>query len=251
MSLQGHQTKHDKRILRKQQRRQKQQSKPPILEVLRLREIQPKTENQQIFFEDYDDDQEFILLLGSAGTGKSFIAIYKALEEILQDTSKRKKLIIVRSAVQSRDQGFLPGNIKEKSSVYEDPYHQIFKQLFGRDVFNHLVGAGKLEFITTSFIRGMTFDDAVIVVDEIQNCGWTELLTITTRLGDNSRIVFCGDLRQNDLTRKDTDRSGLQKFIEIVRDMNAPLIEFTTDDIVRSKLVKRFLIATEKYEEMS
>ena len=210
----------------------------------------PLTENQREFFESYSAGDYFIMLTGSAGTGKSFIACYKAIEDVFAKTSSFHRVVIVRSAVQSRDVGFTPGSLEDKMSLYEQPYMQIFHTLFGRrNAYELLKEAGKIEFISTSFIRGMSYDDAIIVVDECQNMNWEELSTIMTRVGYRSKIIFCGDYRQSDLYRKSGDKSGLDKFHKIAKTMSSfTNIEFTTDDIVRSSLVKDFLIAVDKYE---
>jgi len=215
-----------------------------------LKEFSPLTDNQKRFFDAYDRADYFIMLLGSAGTGKSFIACYKSIAEVFDKTSSFRRVVIVRSAVQSRDVGFTPGSVEEKMSLYEQPYMQIFHTLFNRrDAYEQLKESGKIEFISTSFIRGMSFDDSIIIVDECQNCNWEELSTIMTRVGFRSKIIFCGDYRQNDLYRKKGDHSGLLKFHEVAKLMPSyTSIEFTTDDIVRSSLVKDFLIAVEKYD---
>lgn len=220
------------------------------LRIDALNEIEPLTNNQKTFFESYDRGDYFIMLTGSAGTGKSFIAVTKALQEVLDKSSPFHKLVIVRSAVQSRDMGFTPGSVEEKMSLYEQPYIQICNTLFHRhDAYEILKEQRKIEFISTSFIRGMTFDDSIIVVDECQNMQWEELSTIMTRVGYQSKIIFCGDYKQTDLNRKSNDRSGLVKFHSVLKTMNSSTnIEFTTDDIVRSSLVKEFLIAVEDYE---
>ena len=215
-----------------------------------LRTFEPLTNNQRKFFDAYSAGDYFVMLLGSAGTGKSFIACYKAIEEVFDKTSSFRRVVIVRSAVQSRDVGFTPGSLDEKMSLYEQPYMQIFHTLFNRrDAYEQLKDAGKIEFISTSFIRGMSFDDSIIVVDECQNMNWEELSTIMTRVGYRSKIIFCGDYRQTDLYRKNADKSGLWKFHEVAKTMQSfTSVEFTTDDIVRSSLVKDFLIAVDKWE---
>jgi len=216
-----------------------------------LKIFEPLTENQRLFFQAYDKGHYFVMLTGSAGTGKSFIAMYKALHEVLEKEKSFNKIVIVRSAVQSRDMGFTPGSVEEKMSLYEQPYMQICSQFFGRrNAYEELKEQRKIEFISTSFIRGMSFDDAIIIVDECQNLNWEELSTIMTRVGYRSKIIFCGDYRQTDLYRKNSDKSGLVKFHNIAKTMNAfTNIEFTTDDIVRSSLVKDFLVAVDKYEK--
>ena len=218
-----------------------------------LKIFEPLTENQRMFFDAYSRGDYFIMLLGSAGTGKSFIACYKAIQEVFDKNSSFKRVVIVRSAVQSRDVGFTPGSLEEKMSLYEQPYMQIYHTLFNRrDAYEGLKDAGKIEFISTSFIRGMSFDDSIIIVDECQNMNWEELSTIMTRVGYRSKIIFCGDYRQTDLYRKNADKSGLWKFHEVAKTMPAfTSVEFTTDDIVRSSLVKDFLIAVDKFESQN
>lgn len=216
-----------------------------------LKAFDPLTENQKKFFDAYTRGDYFMMLLGSAGTGKSFIACYKAIQEVFDKNSSFRRVVIVRSAVQSRDIGFTPGSIEEKMSLYEQPYMQIFHTLFNRrDAYENLKESGKIEFISTSFIRGMSFDDSIIVVDECQNMNWEELSTIMTRVGYRSKIIFCGDYRQSDLYRKNADKSGLWKFHEVAKTMQSfTSVEFSTNDIVRSSLVKDFLIALDKWEE--
>ena len=215
-----------------------------------LKTFEPLTENQRKFFNAYDAGDYFIMLLGSAGTGKSFIASYKAIQEVFDKNSSFKRVVIVRSAVQSRDVGFTPGSLEEKLSLYEQPYMQIYHTLFNRrDAYEQLKDSGKIEFVSTSFIRGMSFDDSIIVVDECQNMNWEEMSTIMTRVGYRSKIIFCGDYRQTDLYRSNKDKSGLWKFHEIAKSMQSfTSVEFTTDDIVRSSIVKDFLIAVDKWE---
>ena len=215
-----------------------------------LKTFEPLTENQRKFFDAYERGDYFVMLLGSAGTGKSFIACYKAIQEVFDKNSSFRRVVIVRSAVQSRDVGFTPGSLEEKLSLYEQPYMQIYHTLFNRrDAYEQLKDSGKIEFVSTSFIRGMSFDDSIIVVDECQNMNWEEMSTIMTRVGYRSKIIFCGDYRQTDLYRSNKDKSGLWKFHEIAKSMQSfTSVEFTTDDIVRSSLVKDFLIAVDKWE---
>lgn len=224
---------------------------PSRVKPSELNAFDPLTENQKKFYEAYARGDYFLMLTGSAGTGKSFIACYKAIQEVYDKTSSFKRVVIVRSAVQSRDVGFTPGSLEEKMSLYEQPYMQIYHILFNRrDAYENLKEAGKIEFMSTSFIRGMSFDDSIIIVDECQNMNWEELSTIMTRVGYRSKIIFCGDYKQTDLYRKHGDKSGLWKFHEVAKTMQSfTSVEFTTDDIVRSSLVKDFLIAVEKYEK--
>lgn len=216
-----------------------------------LRTFEPLTENQRLFYDAYKRGDYFVALHGVAGSGKSFIALYKAIEEVLSRDNPFNKVIIVRSAVQSRDMGHLPGGVDDKMEIYELPYRQICATLFERkDAWDRLEEQHHIEFISTSFIRGCTWDNAIIIVDEMQNCTFEELSTCITRVGHMSKIIFCGDYRQNDLNKKKTDVSGIAKFLAISDLMQSHTrIEFGVDDIIRSSLVKDWVIATIKYED--
>lgn len=216
-----------------------------------LKTFDPLTDNQRKFFDLYKKQEYFVALHGVAGTGKTFIALYKALEEVLEKDNPFSKIIIVRSAVQSRDIGHLPGDIDEKMEIYRQPYVQICDTLFGRkDAYQRLEEQGHIEFISTSFIRGMSFDDAIIIVDEMQNLTFEEIDTVMTRVGYRSKIIWCGDYRQTDLNKRKNDVSGILKFLDIAMHMKAfSKIEFTIDDIVRSSLVKDYILAKTKFED--
>jgi len=231
-------------------------SKPTNRLRLRLDDMktfQPLTENQKIFFDAYKRQDYFIALHGVAGTGKTFSALYKAIEEVLDKSNPFEKIVVVRSAVQSREIGHLPGSVDEKMEIYQQPYRQICETLFGRkDAWDRLEEQGHIEFISTSFIRGMSFDDAIIIVDEMQNMTFEEIDTVMTRVGHRSKIIWCGDYRQTDLNKKKNDVSGLLKFFDIAYHMDAfTRIEFTPDDIVRSSLVKDYILAKLKFEDIS
>jgi predicted ribonuclease YlaK len=231
-------------------------SKPTNRLKLRLDDMktfQPLTENQNKFFQAYKQGDYFIALHGVAGTGKTFSALYKAIEEVLDRSNTFEKIIIVRSAVQSREIGHLPGSIDEKMEIYQQPYRQICETLFGRkDAWDRLEEQGHIEFISTSFIRGMSFDNAIIIVDEMQNMTFEEIDTVMTRVGNQSKIIWCGDYRQTDLNKKKNDVSGLLKFFDIAYHMGAfTRIEFTPDDIVRSSLVKDYILAKLKFEDLA
>jgi phosphate starvation-inducible protein PhoH len=213
---------------------------------LSLKVIKPKTYTQTQVFESFYENH--LLLQGSPGTGKSFISLYLALREILEfgHTSKFKKIILIRSAVQTRDIGFMPGTLSEKISYYELPYKDIVNDLCGRgDAYDVLKQKGVIEFMCTSFVRGLTLDDAIIIVDEAQNNTAHELDSVITRVGDNSKIIFCGDFYQSDL--KGTDKNGFKAFVEVIsRISGIERIEFTSADIVRSNFVKAYIIAREE-----
>jgi predicted ribonuclease YlaK len=229
----------------------KQSRKKPCLKSTNLAQVQPLTDNQRLFFDAYMQGDYFIALHGVAGTGKTFIAFYKALEQVLDKSSSFDKIIIVRSSVQSRDMGHLPGDVAEKMSIFSQPYVQICENLFGRrDAWKMLEEQGAVEFISTSFIRGMSFDDAIIIVDEMQNMTFEEIDTVMTRVGHQSKIIWCGDYRQTDLVKKKNDVSGINKFFDIAYHMSAfTKIEFTADDIVRSSLVKQYILAKLQHED--
>jgi phosphate starvation-inducible protein PhoH len=208
-----------------------------------LRNIKPLTVNQSRMFEAYKNGYN-IVAHGYAGTGKTFVALYLALQEVLSETSAFKRVVIIRSVVPSRDMGFLPGSPKQKAEVFERPYQEICDDIFGRgDGWNILKMKRLVEFETTSFLRGVTFKDSIVIVDECNNMNFGELDTTMTRLGDTSKIIFCGDYRQSDL-HKPHDKSGIIEFMNITRRINSfDHIEFEKSDIVRGGVVKSYIIA--------
>jgi len=207
-----------------------------------LRTISPLTLNQSSTFKAFEQGKH-LLLHGVAGTGKTYISLYLALNEVL-NKSRYKQIVIIRSVVPSRDMGFLPGTAKDKARVYEDPYKMICDDLFSRgDGYEILKTKRLVDFNTTSFLRGVTFNDAIIIVDECQNMIGQELDTVMTRVGNNCRIVFCGDFRQTDLAKHEEKR-GLLTFMNILDKMSCfEKIEFGKEDIVRSALVKSYIIS--------
>jgi len=206
----------------------------------------PITDNQRKTYEAYRANQH-LLLHGIAGTGKTFLSLYLALEEVLDPSSDYNDIFIVRSVVSTRDIGFLPGDEQEKVSLYEAPYRSVCGELFGiKDAYDALKQQNNVKFMSTSFIRGITINDAVVIVDECQNLNFHELDSIITRVGQNSRIIFCGDYTQTDLTR-DNDRKGILKFMEILSHIKEfKTVEFMIDDIVRSDFLKSYIIAKYK-----
>ena len=202
-----------------------------------LKEIEPLTKSQVAVFDSY----KHLMLHGCAGTGKTFISLYLALDDLQKEEYSR--IVLVRSAVPTREMGFLPGTEDEKSKVYEAPYVSIMQELFSRgdNPYGQLKQKGVINFLTTSYIRGTTFNDSVIIVDECQNMTFHELDSIITRVGKNCRIIFCGDFFQSDLKN-----SGLKDFIKIINGMyEFDFVEFGIPDIVRSDFVRSYL--TEKY----
>ena len=224
-------------------RKQKKQFRKNNNNSLKLKNVFPKTINQEKAFDLYNKDYN-LLLHGLAGTGKTYISLYLALSDIINGYTDHTNLTLVRSVVPTRDMGFLPGTEKEKSKVYEAPYMNICNDIFGRgDAYDILKGKNIIKFVTTSYIRGITLDDSIVLVDEAQNLNFHELDSIITRLGDNSRILFCGDFRQSDLIRDD-ERKGLLTFMRILATIDEfKTVEFVEDDIVRSKLVKEYIIS--------
>jgi phosphate starvation-inducible protein PhoH len=207
-----------------------------------LRHIKPLTVNQSRMFDAYKAGQN-IVAHGYAGTGKTFVALYLALREVLSETSNFKRVVVIRSVVPSRDMGFLPGSAKQKAEVFERPYQEISDDIFGRgDGWNILKMKHLVEFETTSFLRGVTFRDSIVIVDECNNMNFGELDTTMTRLGDTSRIIFCGDYRQSDLNRPH-DKTGILEFMDITRRISSfEHIEFEKSDIVRGGVVKDYII---------
>jgi phosphate starvation-inducible protein PhoH len=209
-----------------------------------LKHIVPITQTQSEFFKAYEDGKQ-IFMNGYAGTGKTYIALARALRDVESENSKFKKVAIVRSAVEVRSIGALPGTEEDKLGPFELPYVAICEELYGcRNAYDRLKREGTIEFIPTSFIRGRTLNDMIVIVDESSNLSMHELDSVITRLGKNSRIIFCGDHRQSDLT-KDSERQGYVKFEKIIERMQSfVFLEFTASDIVRGPLVKEYLIAS-------
>jgi len=212
------------------------------------RGIKPITENQQRAFESWGYGNN-LMLHGIAGTGKTFLGLYFAISEVVKHNSPYKKVFVVRSTVPTRDQGFMPGSLKQKEAVYEEPYYDIAAKLFDRgDAYQILKQKQMVQFASTSYLRGCTFEDCIIVVDEVQNMSAGELHTVMTRVGENSRIIFCGDVKQDDLTsERKKEISGLRDFMQVINRMKEfDFIEFQIADIVRSKLVKSYIIERDK-----
>lgn len=207
-----------------------------------LKDFSPLTTNQSQVFKYFDSDSHLVLH-GLAGTGKSFISLYLALRSVLSGDSHYNKIIIVRSVVPTREMGFLPGSVKEKIKVYEQPYETICTELFDRgDAYSLLKSKNYVEFMSTSFIRGITLDNCIVLVDEVQNMLFGELDSVITRIGKNSKLVLCGDFRQSDL-QKDFDRRGLLDILKILKEMDYfKYVEFGEQDIVRSDFVKQYII---------
>lgn len=211
-----------------------------------LKHVNPLTENQRIAFDAFDDGKH-LMLHGMAGTGKTFIALYKAIESLMENKSVQNKIYVVRSVVPTRDMGFLPGNQKEKMKVYEAPYYAICTELFDRsDAYEVLKQKNAIDFISTSFVRGITMNNCFVIVDEVNNMTFHELDSVITRIGKGCRVLFCGDFRQSDLT-KDQERNGLKDFMRVIDRLNDFVhVDFLEQDIVRSRLVKEYIIARQK-----
>jgi phosphate starvation-inducible PhoH-like protein len=216
---------------------------------LNIRNVKPLTFTQEEVFKSFMSGNS-LCLHGIAGTGKTYLAMYLALKECSRYQLEYDKVIIVRSGVPSRDLGYLPGNLAEKAGVYEDPYRLIVNKLYDRgDAYEVCKAHGAIEFTTTSFLRGVTFERAIIVVDEIQNMNYAELSTVITRMGDNCRVILAGDFRQSDLFRV-KEREGLDHFLNIIEKMpEFSFHEFNRTDIVRGKLVRSFLEEEDDYRQ--
>jgi len=227
--------------------KQMKRKKPINLDFMKT--IDPLTDNQEEFFRSYQIGQN-IVGYGCAGTGKTFIALYNALQDVLDEKSPYDKIYIVRSLVATREIGFLPGDHEDKSSLYQIPYKNMVKYMFEMPddnsfemLYGNLKSQGTISFWSTSFIRGTTLDNAIIIVDEFQNLNFHELDSIITRVGENTRIMFCGDATQSDLVRTN-EKNGIIDFMRILRAMPSfDIIEFDVKDIVRSGLCKEYIIA--------
>ena len=213
-------------------------------------DIKPLTKNQERFFEAYEKGKN-IFAYGCAGTGKTFVALYLALRDVLDQLTPYEKVYVVRSLVSTREIGFLPGDHEDKSFLYQIPYKNMVKYMFempSDQDFEMLYGALKTQetvgFWSTSFIRGTTMDNCIILVDEMQNLNFHELDSIITRVGENCKIIFCGDAAQTDLV-KTNERNGILEFMKIISAMDQDFasIEFGIEDIVRSGLVRNYLLA--------
>ena len=214
-----------------------------------LLDIDPLTDNQRKLFDSYTEGKHLVAY-GCAGTGKTFITLYNALKEVLDERIPYEKVYIVRSLVATREIGFLPGDHEDKSSLYQIPYKNMVKYMFQMPsdsefemLYGNLKAQETIKFWSTSFLRGTTLDNAIVIVDEFQNLNFHELDSIITRVGENTKICFCGDASQSDLI-KTNERNGIIDFMKILRSMpSIDLIEFGVDDIVRSGFVKEYIIA--------
>ena len=214
-----------------------------------LLDIEPITDNQKKLFDSYAEDKHLVAY-GTAGTGKTFISLYNALADVLDETTPYERIYLVRSLVSTREIGFLPGDHEDKADIYQIPYKNMVKYMFQMPtdadfemLYGNLKAQDSIKFWSTSFIRGTTLDNAIVIVDEFQNLNFHELDSIITRVGENSKIIFCGDASQSDLV-KTNDRNGIHDFLNILRKMPSfDIIEFGIDDIVRSGLVKEYIIA--------
>jgi|TARA_Y100000287_G_scaffold47395_1_gene36880 predicted ribonuclease YlaK len=214
-----------------------------------IKKIEPLTTNQELFFDLYGKDQNTVAY-GCAGTGKTFITLYNALMDVLDQKTPYEKIYIVRSLVATREIGFLPGDHEDKSALFQIPYKNMVKYMFEMPddasfemLYSNLKAQGTISFWSTSFIRGTTFDNSIIIVDEFQNLNFHELDSIITRVGENSKIHFCGDATQTDLT-KTAEKNGIVDFIRILKNMPSfGMIEFEAEDICRSGLVKEYIVA--------
>ena len=213
-----------------------------------LLSYEPITKNQKIAYDAWDEGDNLVLC-GSAGTGKTFIGMYLGLESVLDKSWEQNKLVIVRSVVPTREMGYLPGSIEEKVDAYTAPYRAITNELFNdRNAFDMLESQGQLAFMSTSFIRGITLDDCVLLIDEMQNLTFHELDSIITRVGRNTKVIFSGDYYQSDLT-KESDKNGVLHFMNIMEQLkDFSVIEFNWTDIVRSGFVRDYIMTKEMLE---
>ena len=217
-----------------------------------LTKVEPVTDNQKLVFNSYKKGENQFLY-GCAGTGKTFISLYLAMNEVLRSDTPYDRVVMVRSLIPTREIGFLPGDEEDKAALYQVPYSNMMQFMFEQPneqafetLYNRLKGQGSYYFLSTSFLRGLTFDNSIIIVDECQNLNFHELDTIVTRVGQDSKIFFCGDFSQTDLTRTN-ERNGLMDFLQILQEMEEfNCVEFNIGDIVRSGFVRNYLIQKTK-----
>ena len=217
-----------------------------------LNTIKPVTDSQKLVFDTWKKGQNQFLF-GCAGTGKTFVSLYLGLSEVLRNETSYDRVIMVRSLIPTREIGFLPGDEEDKAALYQVPYSNMMQFMFEQPneqafetLYNRIKAQGSYYFLSTSFLRGLTFDNSIIIVDECQNLNFHELDTIITRVGQDSKIVFCGDFSQSDLTRTN-ERNGLMDFLQILQEMEEfNCIEFNIGDIVRSGFVRNYLIQKTK-----
>ena len=218
------------------------------LKIDHLLTYDPITENQKLAYEAFRDG-DHLVLCGSAGTGKTFVGMYLALQDVMDKSYNQDRLVIVRSVVPTREMGYLPGSVEEKIDAYVAPYRAIATELFNeKTAYENLEQQGHIEFVSTSFIRGTTLDDCIVLVDEMQNLTYHELDSIITRVGRNSRIIFSGDYYQSDL-KSSSDKKGILDFMNITEVMNNfTTVEFGWADIVRSDFVRDYIMTKEMVE---
>ena len=225
----------------------KMRRKKPI-NTEQLTDIQPLTDNQKLVFDAYENNKN-LFLYGCAGTGKTFIAMYLALKEILSNKTAYEKLYVVRSLVPTREIGFLPGDHEDKAHLYQIPYQNMVKYMFKMPddpafemLYDNLKAQETISFWSTSFLRGTTLDNAIVLVDECQNLNFHELDSIMTRVGNDSKIIFAGDIAQTDLV-KTNEKNGILDFMKILEIMDEfANIEFDVNDIVRSGLIRNYIV---------
>lgn len=226
----------------------KQMKRKKPINCDRLVDIQPVTENQKKLFDAYNN-QKHLFVYGCAGTGKTFCSLYLALKDVLNEITPYDRVVVVRSLVATREIGFLPGDHEDKSSLYQIPYKNMVKYMFEMTsdaefemLYGNLKQQETVKFWSTSFLRGTTLDNCIIIVDEMQNLNFHELDSIITRVGEDSKIIFCGDATQSDLTRNN-ERDGIINFMKIIERMpEFDMIQFNVDDIVRSGIVKSYIV---------
>lgn len=226
----------------------KQMKRKKPINLDRLVDIQPVTENQKKLFDAYNE-QKHLFVYGCAGTGKTFCSLYLALKDVLNEITPYDRVVVVRSLVATREIGFLPGDHEDKSSLYQIPYKNMVKYMFEMTsdaefemLYGNLKQQETIKFWSTSFLRGTTLDNCIVIVDEMQNLNFHELDSIITRVGEDSKIIFCGDATQSDLTRNN-ERDGIINFMKIIERMpEFDMVQFNVDDIVRSGLVKSYIV---------
>lgn len=212
-----------------------------------MKEIAPRTETQEEYL-DTIEDNIVTFGLGPAGTGKTYLAMYEALCHLWnkKDTGINK-IVLTRPVVEAGEKlGFLPGVLEEKMDPYMRPLYDSMNDIVGIEAARDKIAKGVIEIAPVAYMRGRTFHNCFVILDEAQNCTYDQIKMVLTRLGDNVKLVISGDSSQSDLNGK----SGLAKIVERLRETeDVGVTVFKAQDVARSKIVKDVLTSLEKYEE--
>ncbi len=207
------------------------------------RQINPRTQTQGEFIEAMNT-HEMVFGLGPAGTGKTFLAVAKAVSEMSE--GKVDRIILTRPAVEAGENlGFLPGNLKEKIDPYLRPLYDALYDMLPADIVDKKLESGEIEIAPLAYMRGRTLSHCVVILDEAQNTTAMQMKMFLTRLGVGSRMIINGDLSQTDLPRG--VQSGLADAVRVLKNVSdIAFVTFTEKDVVRHGLVSKIVKAYEQ-----